>query len=386
MNIQHSEMEPDYKHSNLQAAKYNKGRPVKLLLEATHAFCRFERPNQTEIQIYKEFFYSLIDQITMLEKREISIVLARNHYTPRPVAIHLALGEVAGSTPMLLFSPVLKEVDLVAIAGKCPIAGIRVLARRDGLTSRIMKAIDAREDAIATRILHLETNHVSDVVQRITANKDQKKALPKTEQVSTTDDPAPIRQQQELLDLASRGGRLGKNKSEITTVFFSPSGGFAEELTEAARNRDVDAFCLTVYREIFLDVKVVSDMLSDTNPEGLCKLLKAMKIPNSKAAQILLLLNKEIGASVKIFRSAMAGFDQLSVEKCQQEFFRSGAKFHMDGESFQVHATPPSISGMEPNNHASKLESALRRRQEALGQQVRRPLFNNSSSKTNTAA
>ena len=391
MNIQNSSTQVDQNLPNRQFSKYYKGRPVTILLDATHAFCRFDRPSQSEIQKYKEFFYSLIDQTTMLEKREISIVLARNHYTPRAIAIHLAMGEVSGSTPMLLFSPVLKEIDLLAIVEKCQISGVRVLARRDGLSPRLMKAIDGREDAMASRILHSETGRVIEVVQNTPQMKLPKKQAATPIQVEKPVIPTQVRtpstnQQQELLNLASRGGRLGKNKTDISTGTSNAPNSISTILINFARSRNIEAFCAAVNKETSLSTKFVGELIANTNPHALCRLLKALNVPNTGASQILLLLNREIGASIQIFRATMAEFDQLSSQTCQEGFLKNGAKFEAIKGAPANPSIPAQSNAVEQQNITSKLENALRRRQEAFGHRTKRPLFHNTVVRNNTAA
>lgn len=378
MNTQHADTAPTQTHQATQTTKYNKGRPVKILLDATHAFCRFDRPSQSDIRQYKEFFYSLIDQTSIIEKREISIALARNNYTPRTVAIHLALGEVSGSTPILLFSPVLKEVDLIAIAAKCLVSGLRVLARRDGLSLRLMNAIEKRGDAMASRILYPDGHPTT-----VTIHKEEKMSVttaqvPAKPSISTGTNP-----QDELMALASRSGRLGKQEPNVSAELPTPSEGISDALILAARNRDRDLFCATVGNAASLHPKFVGELLAESNPETLCSLLKALHIPNAGASQILLLLNREIGTSIQLFRAIMAKYDTLDVDKCRGELIRMGAYFASELQDAPSRSNK-TYSDVQIN--VSRLEIALRTRQEALGQRARTPSFGNRMRKQFSAA
>ncbi|PCI04325.1 MAG: hypothetical protein COB78_08370 [Hyphomicrobiales bacterium] len=379
MNTQHANIAPAQTHVATQTIKYNKGRPVKILLDATYAFCRFERPGQSDIRQYKEFFYSLIDQTTPVEKREISIALARNYYTPRTVAIFLALGEVSGSTPILLFSPVLKEVDLIAIAAKCTIAGLRVLARRDGLSLRLKNAIKEREDIMATRILQTDEFAVTASVPKAEPKPPISAKVSAKTGVSTTTNP-----QDELMAMAARGGRLGKQKPTIADEFSTPSESVSDTLIHAARHRDKDSFCMIVGKAASLNPKFISELLTSPNPEALCSLLKALHIQTSSASQILLLLNREIGTSIQLFRAIMAKYDLLDADKCRGELIRMGAHFGSGHQNTPSQSRAAYAADVQDN--VSRLERALRTRQQALGQHVQTPSFGNRVRKQYTAA
>lgn len=382
MNTQHANMVPAQPHDAAQNIRYNKGRPVKILLDATLAFCRFERPSQSDIRHYKEFFYSLIEQTSPVEKREISIALARNNYTPRTVAIHFALGEVAGSTPILLFSPVLKEVDLVAIAAKCSVSGLRVLARRDGLSLRLKNAIEAREDVVATQILYPNRRAAPAAAPTAAPMAAPKISTPAQlsvgSEVSSTRTP-----QDELMALASRGGQLGKKKPVISEQASVPVENFPETLILAARNRDRAHFCTVVGNAASLHPKFVSDLLAESNPETLCSLLKALHIPNTGASQILLLLNREIGTSIQLFRAIMAKYDTLDADKCRGDLIRMGAYFSTVSQNT---ASRTNTTNGDIQGNVSRLEIALRTRQQALGQQTRKPSFGNRIRNQSSAA
>ncbi|MBL4892547.1 MAG: hypothetical protein JKX91_12155 [Rhizobiaceae bacterium] len=382
MNTQHADTAPTQTYAATQTVKYNKGRPVKILLDATRAFCRFDRPSQSDIRQYKEFFYSLIDQTSAVERREISISLARNYYTPRTVAIFLALGDVSGSTPILLFSPVLKEVDLIAIAVKCSVPGLRVLARRDGLSLRLKKVIDERNDATASRILHLDG---------YTATAMAPKAEPNAVITAKVDASTPNNPQDELMALATRGGRLGKQKPDVSpdaspdssNEFVAPFEGISNALIVVARNRDQAKFCTIVGDAASLHPKFVGELLTESNPEALCTLLKALHIPNSGASQILLLLNRKIGTSIQLFRSIMAKYDLLDEDKCRGELIRTGAHFKNESQNTPSRSIK---TYSDVQSSVSRLEIALRTRQEALGQTVRKPSFGNRVRKQFSAA
>ncbi|MFK5980893.1 MAG: hypothetical protein QM488_18620 [Rhizobiaceae bacterium] len=378
MNIQHEDTVSAQTPVTTQTTRYNKGRPVKILLDATHVFCRCDQPSQSNIRQYKEFFYSLIDQTSAIEKREISIALARNNYTPRTVAIHLALGEVSGSTPILLFSPVLKEVDLVAIATKCPVSGLRVLARRDGMSLRLIKTIEERKDAMASRILQADRHGAV----ALSTQEKPRTAITAHETTKPDISTATVARD-ELIALASRGGRLGKQDPDVSNETLMAFENISEALVIAARDRDRDSFCTIVGNAASLQPTFIAKLLAESNPAALCSLLKALHIPYAGASQVLLLLNREIGTSIQLFRATMAKYDVLDADKCRGELIRAGAHFKNELQK-SPSRTPKSYADVQSS--VSRLEKALRTRQEALGQHVQTPSFGNRVRKQFSAA
>lgn len=102
-----------------------------ILLESTRQFCEIKRPTIEDISNYKAFFYQFIDTLPNTDKRQVAAILARNPFTPRPVGLYLAMDKLEVAAPFLLFSPILKEMDLNAISRKMGAEYNAVIKRRD---------------------------------------------------------------------------------------------------------------------------------------------------------------------------------------------------------------------------------------------------------------
>lgn len=122
---------PTVTAANKFMPKKKRTKSSSILLESTRQFCEINRPTIEDISTYKAFFYQFIDTLPDTDKRQVAAVLARNPYTPRPIGLYLAMDRLEVAAPFLLFSPILKEMDLKAISRKMGEEYAAVIKRRD---------------------------------------------------------------------------------------------------------------------------------------------------------------------------------------------------------------------------------------------------------------
>ena len=187
--------------SSVEAVKigFPKKRRTKsssILLESTRQFCEKNRPTIEDISTYKAFFYQFIGTLPDTDKRQVAAILARNPFTPRPIGLYLAMDKLEVAAPFLLFSPILKELDLKAISRKMGEEYANVISRRkDGneilgvnqanlesstgvLNERVAYESDAGKDEVILNIdpsdnASLITRPLSDAIKKTTLELDE---------------------------------------------------------------------------------------------------------------------------------------------------------------------------------------------------------------------
>ena len=129
-----------------------------VLVDQVEQFSLLGRPGPEDISRLKEFFYALIGKTDKQQRRKVSVTLARCIYAPRTILIFLALEEIDIASPILLFSPVLKDEDLLNIIGKSSLDHARVIARRDKIGDSVIQSLKRKDDEKNTILKILEQN------------------------------------------------------------------------------------------------------------------------------------------------------------------------------------------------------------------------------------
>ena len=354
------------------ASKYNRGRQVRKLLDAALAFDRLDKPTREDIDKFKELFYSLIDQTPVADKRQISIILARNVYTPRAIALYLAMEDAPTASPVLLYSPLINEVDIVTIASKCDVLALRVLARRDNITTSMARAIIARRDPSSVAILRQNPSVM---------NSDAAQLLPPLEGRQATGSPRdrseadPIPQhaaetRQEILNLAAKGGKLPGKRKHVTGI-YTDSSGPPGDLLKAARSRNKVEFFNALSAQLGIGPAHLKKFILDDSANSLSAALRALEVPTGVASQIMLLMDPDIGTSIEKLRLFMKKFDALDPTDCRSRFIKAGGTFnHLPPETKRRSAPAQTSNSVE-----SQLAAALRERRQAVSGSDNRPAF-----------
>lgn len=157
--------------------KKKRTKSSSILLESTRQFCEKKRPTIEDISTYKAFFYQFIDTLPDTDKRQVAAVLARNPFTPRPIGLYLAMDRLEVAAPFLLFSPILKEMDLQAISRKMGAEYTSVIKRRDD--SNKILGVDEANIESSTGILNDRVPFNNDVILDIEAT-DNSELIPNT--------------------------------------------------------------------------------------------------------------------------------------------------------------------------------------------------------------
>jgi len=361
----------------------------QLLIECTREFTQIKRPQQSEVQQFKELFYQLVGQLSVPDRRLMSAMLARQNFTPRPIALYFAHDLLEIAAPFLLFSPVLTDLDLQVIASKKGSSFIDVIKKRN-LPMEPFTAAKLNNAPVLNRDSDLST--LKPAKSPVTVEQTNR---PGTEPSSQTDQapmlkaekvfaPAKPLSGEEIVALASVGGRLGKsetpkpvpdtriyrnhdNPAEAERSFDTLPKRETAELLKLARNRDHEGFAKLVEDICGLGTTATLRLIRVSGSSEMLYLIKALGIASPKDMQLALLLSPSTGRSIVQFNDAKTLMSDIDTGICRMIFNEIGARFPL-GEKIGEPITGTA--------NESGFGSAARRRREAISTQNHRPRQN----------
>lgn len=118
------------------AERNEQGRSDRLFRGAISAFCALTRPSRREIAQLEALCLQLYDNVSEESRRYVAAVLSELPEVPSDLVRRLADESIEIAAPLLLKSPGLAEIDLIAIIGRHGASHARVIAQRKGLTER----------------------------------------------------------------------------------------------------------------------------------------------------------------------------------------------------------------------------------------------------------
>lgn len=316
-----------------------------ILVDSARQFAELARPAQKDIGAFKELFYNLIFRANLNTKKGLSVALSRSHYTPRTIAIFLAMEEIEIAAPMLLFSPALTSRDINSVIEKCSLQHMRVLARRANLAiANVEKLLEFKDERNLIRSLlkqnsSLQANQeIMDLLagnpginQRTVTEKTYERKPP-AQPVKRTEPAAPAPAEtaaRKLLELANVGGKLSSRRSQVTGFYTEITGAQEKQLLESARNGNHPAFAEDIHAICGLQQEETLDIIKTANAGKLASLLRAVGVSKLTASQLLLLLNAKVGRNISVFREITQQYERLHKSECQAYFAALGATFAM---------------------------------------------------------
>ncbi|MEZ5872391.1 MAG: DUF2336 domain-containing protein [Nitratireductor sp.] len=304
-----------------------------ILMDSVRDFCQLERPQQSDIARFKELFYQLIQSASVADRRSISASLAGNHYIPRTVILFLAMDVLEVAAPVLLFSPLINEADIISLARRSDLEHLKVLARREAITAdgaRALRHSGGREVAkiLAKNRTLLAASAGDETIDMRTgpvAAPPMPTANPKAHEKPAIFKPEPNDPARELVDLASRGGRLGKaNPGEAATRQAErPQGPTQEtiaasrELLEAHRNGGAEGFVAAAAYRTGVRAAIIRAMVERLDGESLAVLMKGMAVEEIEAMQLFLRLLPQAGRDFAKYKSLKAMYQKLNRDRCK---------------------------------------------------------------------
>lgn len=119
------------------------GRAERLLRASVTAFCATPRPSRREIVQFDDLATPLLGRVSDDTLRFVAAALSETPDAPPGLVRRLADQPADISAPMLMRSPVLTNIDLVALIGRHGLPHARAIAARTGLDDRIKRLIHA---------------------------------------------------------------------------------------------------------------------------------------------------------------------------------------------------------------------------------------------------
>lgn len=127
------------------AVRSESGKAERLFRAAISAFCSLTRPSRREIAQLEDLALPLFDSVSAEAKRFAAAALSESASAPAALVVRLCDETVDVAAPLLIRSPVLRDVDLIALIGRHGLPHARAIARRPKLHATIADLIRALE-------------------------------------------------------------------------------------------------------------------------------------------------------------------------------------------------------------------------------------------------
>src|SRR5262245_36236078 len=121
----------------------DRGKKERLFRAAIAAFCSLTRPSRNEIAKLEDLTLPLYEGVSIESLRFVAAALSEVEYPPLQLVKRLAGESVDIAAPLLVRSPALRDVDLIALIGRHGIAHARVIGRRPNLNPTIADLVKA---------------------------------------------------------------------------------------------------------------------------------------------------------------------------------------------------------------------------------------------------
>lgn len=133
-------------HSLVELAKQQNGNSRRSVLEAVSQLfvAGSSKHSDRELLLFGDIMMRLLDQVEEDDRRALSERIAMTVETPRDLAVKLAYDELPIAAPILQFSPVLSDNDLVGIAGSVGQEHLVAIARRANLAVPVTDVLVGR--------------------------------------------------------------------------------------------------------------------------------------------------------------------------------------------------------------------------------------------------
>ena len=127
------------------ADRTSKARPDRLLRAAVSSYCALPRPAKRETVQLEDLALPLLEIASIETRRFVAAVLSESDHPPAALVRRLCDEPVEIAAPLLVRSPVLSDIDLIALIGRHGLAHARAIGRRKNLNpaiARLIRALD----------------------------------------------------------------------------------------------------------------------------------------------------------------------------------------------------------------------------------------------------
>ncbi len=333
-----------------------------IMLAATDTFCSLTRPDKTQVDQFRELFYSLISETDEAAKRLIASALSKHYYAPRQILLYLAMEDAAIAAPILAYSKSLGQFDLLQIIDKTSNLHHRVIANRDDLGKTVISKLAELEDYLVSR--RLEDNPAIDLANMRTSKPKAKDVmeLPKpelakksndvanaldrmnvilkngkaqisdlmieTDQTDVISEPAATRDNStpqsnkiklamdELITLANRGRRLGSVEDLLSELPVDENIPFAERLLQATIRKSRQDQVTAIQQELSLSAESARSVFADRSGDTMSVCLKAANVETKTALEIITHSILNVGLSAHNTQRISKIYPALNQQAC----------------------------------------------------------------------
>lgn len=247
------------------------GKPERLFRAAVTAFCALPRPSRREISQLEDLTLPLFDQVSVEARRFVAAALSDSEYAPLGLVRRLCDESVDIAAPVLIRSPLLSDVTLIALIGRHGLPHARAIARRPGLNQTIADLIRVLE---RPRLVHPETPPA----EVTPAHSQQPDAMA----IASADLPSPG----ELADNVRRRLRsmMAPNGPDQQASATAPTRAEAYQRLKTTALTGNNAFFQTALADALdIDFQTARSIAEKSGYSSLIDALKALDLPEEQA-------------------------------------------------------------------------------------------------------
>lgn len=314
----HPAVKDDYGADSVRTRPLSRGKDELLVLAASR-FSDLDTPDRSEITAFQQAFRAVAGLVSSKTLRSVSVSLSRQIFTPRDVALYLAMEPVEVAAPVLRNSRCITQLDMLQIIEKRGVEHAREIATRADLGPSVVRCLRRLRDMMINQNIDQNPALISEldrrkadrlfnqieksveVRQEIAKNRlreaEEKEAL-----INIFSAPPLSPAESGLVSAASRGGRLPetisrKTKSPPRESLSNRDFGIAMERSAIAKSRQ--GMAVLMQKKFQLTLDTCHQVFEDGTGDTLAVLLNAASLSAEQANRILLLTFPTLGLSVQ---------------------------------------------------------------------------------------
>ncbi len=353
-----------------------------MIILATHRFCDIDSHNRLSLGQFTEAFNLLVGQVTSATRQIIARRLAHSTFTPRSVALYLAMEPFSVAMPILAHSQALGQLDLLRLVDRLDIEYARAIATRLDVGPSLLQHLKTLGDDDVQIALedndalmgNLETRSADALFVEIDARENRagtstqsgpEKAGTRVQPIAKAPPaPAPINAAEHALLAAADRGRNIKMPPMARPM--ENEFDFGKAFEKAARARSHQAMAVLMQKRFNLALATAHQVLQDKTGDTLAVLLNAAEVEPALANRIQLLTHANIGLSAPNARRALNFYAKLNSGSS-----RAAIEQWPKAKDPQIHHEPHLESGRERradvNTGSSKPEQSTAQPIQAAG-------------------
>ena len=283
---------PNSGRSSIIPHRHAAGRPERLLRASVSAFCSLTRPTRRESSQLDDLAVPLLARVGEDTLRFVASALSDSAYAPPLLVRRLADQPVDISAPLLMRSPVLTNIDLVALIGRHGLAHARAIGGRaelDERIARLVRSLGALEEAAAPKT-HEEPETVEPEPDRAEETRDQLRAMMRPASAST---------------------RAGRADQRVQLRWDGDPGPY-RKLRSTALMGVAAIFHTALAGALGISVDTARTITEETSPRSLMLALRALSLSQEEAFLIVRCVSTGAPADPRAIAAFLDAYDALS--------------------------------------------------------------------------